>query len=235
MADLQRTFLAGRMNKDLDERLVPDGEYRDAVNITIDTSEGSNIGAVQNSLGNTLTTNINNILASYQIPAAVNAVTIGALAYEPSNLLYWFVKADNFEGIFEFNEVTNTSLLVLGSTTNQLGFNANNLITGVNYITDGMGGGFLIWNDNLNPPRKININRCKTYSVNDSRIDDDINLIVAPPLNSPFISLSTLQSATLDPNNIEDKFVYFSYRYKYLDNEYSSMSPFSATAFNPKA
>jgi hypothetical protein len=235
MADLQRTFLAGRMNKDLDERLVPDGEYRDAVNITIDTSEGSNIGAVQNALGNTLTTNINNILASYQIPAAVNAVTIGALAYEPSNLLYWFVKADNFEGIFEFNEVTNTSLLVLGSTTNQLGFNANNLITGVNYITDGMGGGFLIWNDNLNPPRKININRCKTYSVNDTRIDDDINLIVAPPLNSPFISLSTLQSATLDPNNIEDKFVYFSYRYKYLDNEYSSMSPFSATAFNPKA
>jgi len=235
MADLQRTFLAGRMNKDLDERLVPDGEYRDAVNITIDTSEGSNIGAVQNALGNTLTVNINNLLASYQIPGAVNAVTIGALAYEPSNLLYWFVKADNFEGIFEFNEIANTSLLVLGSTTNQLGFNANNLITGVNYITDGMGGGFLIWNDNLNPPRKININRCKTYSVNDTRIDDDINLIVAPPLNSPFISLSTLQSTTLDPNNIEDKFVYFSYRYKYLDNEYSSMSPFSATAFNPKA
>jgi hypothetical protein len=239
MADLQRTFLAGRMNKDLDERLLPDGEYRDAVNITIDTSEGSNIGAVQNALGNTLTTNINNILASYQIPAAVNAVTIGALAYEASNLLYWFVKADNFEGIFEYNEITNASVLVLGcqipnSNGVRLNFDTNYLITGVNYITDGMGGGFLIWNDNLNPPRKININRCKTYSVNDPRINDDINLIVTPPLNSPFISLSTLQSATLDPNNIEDKFVYFSYRYKYLDNEYSSMSPFSATAFNPK-
>ena len=56
--EFQRTFLAGRMNKDLDERLVPDGEYRDAVNITIDTSEGSSIGAVQNALGNTITTNI---------------------------------------------------------------------------------------------------------------------------------------------------------------------------------
>ena len=234
MAELQRTFLAGIMNKDLDERLVPDGQYRDAVNLTIDTSEGSNIGAVQNSLGNTLTTNINAILAQYQIPAAVNAVTIGSLSFEAANLLYWFVKADNFEGIFEYNEITNTSLLVLGSTSNQLKFNTNSLITGVNYITDGMGGGFLIWNDNLNPPRKINVNRCKTYSVNDPRIIDDINLIVAPPLNSPFISLSTLQSANLDPNNIEDKFVYFSYRYKYLDNEYSSMSPFSAAAFNPK-
>lgn len=240
MADLQRTFLAGRMNKDLDERLVPDGEYRDAVNITIDTSEGSNIGAVQNSLGNTVTTSINTILSQYQISGAVNAVTIGALAYEPSNLIYWFVKADNFEGIFEYNQITNASVLVLGcqipnSNGVRLNFDANYLITGVNYITDGMGGGFLIWNDNLNPPRKININRCKTYSINDPRINDDINLIVAPPLNSPFISLSTLQSATLDPNNIEDKFIYFSYRYKYLDNEYSSMSPFSATAFNPKA
>lgn len=240
MADLQRTFLAGRMNKDLDERLVPDGEYRDAVNITIDTSEGSNIGAVQNSLGNTVTTSINTILSQYQISGAVNAVTIGALSYEPSNLIYWFVKADNFEGIFEYNQITNASVLVLGcqipnSNGVRLNFDANYLITGVNYITDGMGGGFLIWNDNLNPPRKININRCKTYSINDPRINDDINLIVAPPLNSPFISLSTLQSATLDPNNIEDKFIYFSYRYKYLDNEYSSMSPFSATAFNPKA
>jgi hypothetical protein len=234
MAELQRTFLAGRMNKDLDERLVPDGEYRDAVNITIDTSEGSNIGAVQNALGNTITTNIVAILAQYQVAAPLNAVTIGALSVEAENLLYWFVKADNFEGIFEYNQVTNTSLLILGSTINQLGFNKNHLITGVNYVTDGNGGGLLIWNDNLNPPRKINVNRCKTYSVNDPRINDDINLIVAPPLNSPFISLSTVSTPNLEPNNIEDKFVYFSYRYKYIDNEYSSMSPLSAVSFDPK-
>lgn len=234
MAEIQRTFLAGRMNKDLDERLVPDGEYRDAVNVTIDTSEGANIGAVQNALGNSITTNISTILNQYQVAAPVNAVTIGALSVEAENLIYWFVKADNFEGIFEYNQVTNTSLLVLGSTTNQLGFNKNHLITGVNYVTDGKGGGLLIWNDNLNPPRKININRCKTYSINDSRIPEDINLIVAPPLNSPFISLSTQTTTSSNPNNIEDKFVYFSYRYKYIDNEYSSMSPFSAAAFNPK-
>ena len=237
--EFQRTFLAGRMNKDLDERLVPDGEYRDALNITIDTSEGSNIGAVQNALGNTLKTNIAAILSAYQVPTPVNAVVIGALSVEAENLLYWFVKADNFEGIFEYNQVTNTSLLVLGcqipnNTGARLYFDANYLITGVNYVTDGNGGGLLIWNDNLNPPRKININRCKTYSVDDPRINDDINLIVAPPLNSPFISLSTQTTSSSNPNNIEDKFVYFSYRYKYLDNEYSSMSPLSAAAFNPK-
>jgi hypothetical protein len=234
MAEIQRTFLAGRMNKDLDERLLPDGEYRDAVNITIDTSEGSNIGAIQNAYGNSLIGNIASILNKYQVSAPINPITIGSIAYDALNVLYWFVKADNFEGIFEYNQITNNTLLVLGSTTNQLNFNKNYLITGVNYVTDGNGSGLLIWNDNLNPPRKINISRCKTYSVNDPRINDDINLIVAPPLNSPFVLLSTLPSTNLDPNNIEDKFVYFSYRYEYSDNEFSAMSPLSAVAFNPK-
>ena len=40
------------MNKDLDERLVPNGEYRDALNIEVSTSEDSDIGTVQNILGN---------------------------------------------------------------------------------------------------------------------------------------------------------------------------------------
>lgn len=40
------------MNKDLDERLVPNGYYRDAQNVEIVTSEGSNVGSVQNILGN---------------------------------------------------------------------------------------------------------------------------------------------------------------------------------------
>jgi hypothetical protein len=234
MADLQRTFLAGKMNKDLDERLVPDGEYRDALNITIDTSEGSNIGAVQNSLGNSKIIDISNILLGYQVAAPINPVTIGALSYESLNLIYWFVKADNFEGIFEYNQITNASVLVLGSTLNQLGFSRNNLITGVNYVTDGRGNGLLIWTDNLNPPRKININDCKSWSINDSRIDIGISLIVAPPLHSPYIKLDTITLPSSDPNNIEDKFVYFSYRYKYSDNEYSAMSPLSAVSFNPK-
>ena len=54
MPDIKHHFRAGRMNKDLDERLVPNGEYRDAQNIEIVTSEGSNVGSVQNVLGNSL-------------------------------------------------------------------------------------------------------------------------------------------------------------------------------------
>ena len=52
MPELKHAFSAGRMNKDLDERLVPNGEYRDATNIEISTSEGSNTGVVQSLHGN---------------------------------------------------------------------------------------------------------------------------------------------------------------------------------------
>ena len=54
MPELQHHFRLGKMNKDLDERLVPNGEYRDAQNIEIVTSEGSDVGSVQNVVGNQL-------------------------------------------------------------------------------------------------------------------------------------------------------------------------------------
>ena len=39
MPEIKNTFLKGKMNKDLDERLIPNGEYRDALNIKVSTSE----------------------------------------------------------------------------------------------------------------------------------------------------------------------------------------------------
>ena len=41
-------LLAGRMNKSLDERLVPNGEYVDALNVRLGSTEESEIGAVEN-------------------------------------------------------------------------------------------------------------------------------------------------------------------------------------------
>ena len=38
MAEIKNTFTQGKMNKDLDERLLPVGQYRHAMNIQVDTS-----------------------------------------------------------------------------------------------------------------------------------------------------------------------------------------------------
>ncbi len=40
------------MNKTLDSRLIPNGEYRDAQNVSISRSEGADVGALENILGN---------------------------------------------------------------------------------------------------------------------------------------------------------------------------------------
>ena len=58
MAYTVRNFIAGRMNKSLDERLIPNGEYIDALNIRLGSTEASEIGAVENSKGNTRLTTL---------------------------------------------------------------------------------------------------------------------------------------------------------------------------------
>ena len=50
--ELKSTFIRSKMNKDLDARILPPGEYRDAENIAVSRSEGADVGALENILGN---------------------------------------------------------------------------------------------------------------------------------------------------------------------------------------
>ena len=50
MPEIKNTFLRGKMNKDLDDRLLPEGEYRDAQNIEVLKPDGSNVGVIQNAV-----------------------------------------------------------------------------------------------------------------------------------------------------------------------------------------
>ena len=208
------------MNKDLDPHFLPDGTYRDALNIIVGDSESSHDGSAQNLLGNTL---VNSDLG------LVNARCIGALAYDAENLIYWLVTSDLADVIYEYNERLNVTNTVLrsskgGSTKSLLNFNKDYPVTGINYIN-----GLLFWTDNYNPPRRINIARCKGFESG-AFTEEDISVIVKPPISGPVIDL--VKSG--DSTSLDNRFVYFSYRYKYLDNEYSALSPFSPVAFNPK-
>ena len=83
MPEIKHQFTGGKMNKDLDERLVPNGQYRDALNIQVSTSEDSDVGAVQNILGNSL-------IAGQDFISA-NAVCVGSVADEKNDKLYYFI------------------------------------------------------------------------------------------------------------------------------------------------
>ena len=52
MPQVTNTFIRSKMNKDLDARLLPNGEYRDAKNLQLSRSEGSEVGEFENIPGN---------------------------------------------------------------------------------------------------------------------------------------------------------------------------------------
>jgi hypothetical protein len=239
--DVKNVFIRGVMNKDLDDRLVPEGQYRDAQNISVSTSDGDGVGAAKNHLGNTLRVDI----ATLSGRQVANARTIGSVAYEAGNLIYWMVASDYFDGIYEYNNDTGIAVRVLQSnrtplTISKLNFNQQYPITGINYIVGPNGNNFLYWTDDFNPPRRINITRVKSgplgiggYAIDDARIDDDIDVILEPPMYAPSIRPFTDSSDVL-ADNMSEKFLYFAYRWMYDDNQYSSLSPFSAVSFLPK-
>ena len=161
MAELKRLFSHGRMNKDLDERLVPNGEYRDALNIQVDTSEGGEVGTISNVLGNTLLNNASlnastGVFTEYDSRTwdIVNGVCIGSIRHDPTECIYWFIVGDNGSYIAEYNSTTNVVSPVLVDKNNVLNFSVNNLITGINIID-----GLLFWTDNNSEPKRINIER----------------------------------------------------------------------------
>lgn len=83
MPEIKHSFISGKMNKDLDERIVPNGEYRNALNVQVSTSEGGDVGTVQNVLGNSIIAGQSNISDA--------AVCIATIADEKNDKIYWFV------------------------------------------------------------------------------------------------------------------------------------------------
>ena len=142
MAKVQNTFLKSKMNKDLDARIVPNGEYRDAQNAQISKSEGADVGNLENVLGNS-------VVADFQQSSQYsNAICIGHFADEVNSVVYLFFtnytdssdydnptynpSAGNF--IASYNELSNqATILVKGAFLN---FSTTHLITGVNVLDD---------------------------------------------------------------------------------------------------
>ena len=144
MPEIKNVFNQGKMNKDLDERLVPKGEYRHALNIQVSSSEGSDVGTVQNILGNSK-------ISSF---IGLNPVCVGAIADEKTNALYWFVKTQYYDAILEYKNKA-LGFVLVDVKKNVLKFTGN-IITGINIIDN-----LLFFTDNSNEPKKINIDLCK--------------------------------------------------------------------------
>ncbi len=216
--DIKTNFLKGRMNKGVDERILPLGEYRDALNVRLGSTEGSTFGALENTKGDNKITTLEHNGTSL----STNAVCIGAYEDGTQETLYWFVH-DPTRGV-DMVVSYNTNIQALNYhliSTSVLNFNPKFLVTGVDLIDN-----FLFFTDDLNPPRVIDVN--KQYST--SFTEADISVLKPAPINSPSISLKNI---ALGENFIDIRFLCFAYRYRYEDNQYSALSQFSDAAFCP--
>jgi hypothetical protein len=88
MAEILNTFLKSKMNQDLDSRILPNGEYREAINLMISKSEGADVGEFENVLG---TSQIASLL-----PTSGSSV-IGSYVDETQNVVY--VMTTDYENI----------------------------------------------------------------------------------------------------------------------------------------
>ena len=157
MAQARNTFIKSKLNKDLDARLMPQGEYRDAVNVQVSKSEGESVGSLENVLGNFPILDIDAKLES-------GLECIGEQVDESNGFVYLFL-TNNFQSLiyakdaknyiiqFDTNSPTGgnnaTKVLVQGAFLN---FSTDYRIYASNILED-----FLFWTDNYNQPRKINI------------------------------------------------------------------------------
>ena len=319
--EIKNTFLKSKMNKDLDDRILPNGEYRDARNISVGRSEDNDVGALENIIGN-------NLITSTDIGEGLTI--IGIKENNSTDELFVFLTdytdpnpsnptdapSTSKHYIYSYNNSTQIyTRLVQGYFLN---FSTTNRIVGINLIES-----LLFWTDNRNQPRKINsgisvsggsrrssqdyytqehqisVAKYSPYQairlynrldveivsgnisyitvsgnrvaevtpfigatvvssenlisgnehikiINAALVGSDTRISLSPnipvPLPSTYFSfiMSTMTNKNDDtdwpgdPDFLEDKFVRFSYRFKYDDNEYSLMAPFTQIAYIPK-
>jgi hypothetical protein len=315
MAEVKNSFLQSKMNKDLDNRLVPNGEYRDALNISVGKSEDKDVGALEAVLGNEFIAANN--------PNNNELVCIGQVADNQNNRIFQFwttykdpkaeeptqaTSGDMRITMYNANSPSNLLITLVSGLFLNFASNSQFRINGANILEN-----LLFWTDNRNQPRKINILKAKdnpSYYTTEVQISvakyapvspislyrkvkvyttsvssnptpistsfsvsstDIANLSIGMQLVGTYASLdsyavitnisgnvvtvsfstniptssqiyfygSTMSSESDnpnwpgDPNYLKDKYVRFSYRYKYEDGEYSLMAPFTQILYIP--
>ena len=168
MAKVKNSFLKSKMNKDLDNRLIPNGEYRNGVNITVNNSDGEDVGTAQTVRGNLEVIDFNTITGQTGIQV------VGVFDDEFSNTVFAFL-ANNVGSDYEelsysaivswnVNEATTSAKIIVEG--NWLNFSTLSPVV-ANLLED-----LLFFTDNRNQPRKVNIN----YQTGYYTIEDQISV-----------------------------------------------------------
>ena len=205
----------GKLNLDVADYRISNGDYKDALNITKDAQGKGQDRVVSNILGN--------INIPYTLPSGTNKI-IGFYADKIRNRAYYFLWNNNgYNSILYYDSNANVVVRVLESKTNSegidiLNFNPSYKVVSVNIFYRDDEGDLLFFNDGFNPPKVINV----TANYGDFWKLEYILVAKAPPIMPPKVVYEN--DTTVTVNNVRNALFQFCYRYVYVNNEKSVWS-----------
>tara|TARA_A100000172_G_scaffold65259_1_gene44753 strand:- start:1585 stop:8709 length:7125 start_codon:yes stop_codon:yes gene_type:complete len=251
MAEITNNFLQGKMNKDLDERILPKGQYRDAMNIQITTSDGSDVGSAQSILGTKALSAIGAFNST--------SVCIGSIEDILTDCIYYFVRSSTRDFIAKYDIKADYATFVAVDISRKpdleddegnpltldpfLNFTGRQ-ITAINIIDN-----YLFWTDGDNEPKKIDLSKNYSGEQSDpqkagvqSRLyldgvnygylkEEHLTVIKKKPLRAPQIKINS-SKGNEKSSIFQRQIPRFCIRYKYEDNQLSAFSPFTQPVFN---
>ena len=207
----------GKLNLDVANYRISNGDYIDALNITKDSQGTGQDRVVANILGNTL--------LAYTLPSGINKI-IGFYPDKIRGRAYYFLwNSNGYNSILYYNEISGIISRVFESKTNSdgidiLNFNPSYKVLSINIFYRDDEGDLLFFNDGINPPKKINVNLYSDYG-NSWKLEY-LLIAKAPPVMPAKVVYEN--DSTIDINNLRNKLFQFSYRYVFDDNEKSVWS-----------
>lgn len=239
MNTIDRKTFQGGMNLDDVTDMVPSGDYFVAQNCRVGKDSQGRRGAVKPVAGT---------IQRHNDSAAGTKLTQGAITDEVKGRTYRFNQNSlGTHKIIAFDRKTNTAFTVLqeSNVTGGLGFDSDFPIHSAALIGD-----YLYWTDNLNNPRRIDVERgIKTNHPSYTSQDGTVPVPYDTPLaqwdisvirRTPRYALKWEKLISADESNVPDQPTeyldrngfQFAFRYIYSTDEYSTLSGYSTIAPN---
>ena len=224
------------LNTDAEERLLQQGTMTDAMNITI-SEDGEGTASIAKNVRGTIPgeplSNTDGVLNNKRI------VAIGSASDSQRGFIYYIV-ADTSSGIsqsehaiYQYNVTNDTYRLVFKDS--RLNFDPASFVkvdvVNADFSRSGGLQTVLFFTDNVNPPRKINVDRAigGEYSdINQDEFDYSLNCIKAPNVYEPKAVFTS--DLNIDTNLFRDEAFQFATQIVYKDGEESAISPYSKLA-----
>ena len=221
---------------DEDERLLKEGAMTDALNVSISEDGDGSEGVVKNMKGTIAGTAI----SGSELTDSVTV--IGQVSDPQRSKIYFFVADSSATGdfsngtehaIYQYNTEDDSYQVVFKNSWlkfNPAGFVKADVLNGA-FQQDGVVQTILYFTDNLNAPRKINVERSIAGDYDSlSNLDYALYSIKGAPTVP--VSVDFLTDTSLSINNFEGLAFQFALQNIYNDGEESAIGPYSKISFS---